>query len=390
MKSNLNNSRFDFKLLEKEGFIIEEIYTNNKDYIKYLCLKNNLNQSKDFFQNIIEFINFYKPNIIIYRDIDVLNTNQIKEINFKLKFKIVSVLLSGFPPRNIDYFRMFSHIIFRNPCMISEFRKFCNSSSLIYHCFNSNILTNLKIKNFDEREKDFSFDGSSYSDGYYKHKKRYYYLNNILQKKLISCHLHERNNFYHYLTFINFFFFKKLNFIFKILKNVYYFTNIISHFIFKKKFKRIEKILNEMENFKEEKNINFYGGPLILMFFNFVKKTLFGKNYYKSINNSKNCLNIHTEGCGDCSGNIRLFEITGLGSCMISEKFKNMSELFEDGKEYVSYNSLDELEEKINFLRKNPKISETIAKNGHIKTLNFHTDRNRVQEYSTVLNKLKI
>ena len=75
---------------------------------------------------------------------------------------------------------------------------------------------------------------------------------------------------------------------------------------------------------------------------------------------------------------------------MISEKFKNMSELFEDGKEYVSYNSLDELEEKINFLRKNPKISETIAKNGHIKTLNFHTDRNRVQEYSTVLNKLKI
>ena len=206
VKSNLNNSRFDFKLLEKEGFIIEEIYTNNKDYIKYLCLKNNLNQSKDFFQNIIEFINFYKPNIIIYRDIDVLNTNQIKEINFKLKFKIVSVLLSGFPPRNIDYFRMFSHIIFRNPCMISEFRKFCNSSSLIYHCFNSNILTNLKIKNFDEREKDFSFDGSSYSDGYYKHKKRYYYLNNILQKKLISCHLHERNNFYHYLTFINFFF----------------------------------------------------------------------------------------------------------------------------------------------------------------------------------------
>ena len=42
-----------------------------------------------------------------------------------------------------------------------------------------------------------------------------------------------------------------------------------------------------MENFKEEKNINFYGGPLKLMFFNFVKKPLFGKNYYKSINNSK-------------------------------------------------------------------------------------------------------
>ena len=37
-----------------------------------------------------------------------------------------------------------------------------------------------------------------------------------------------------------------------------------------------------------------------------------------------------------------------------------MGHLFEDGKEYVSYNSLEELEEKINFLKKTtpakPKI----------------------------------
>ena len=59
-------------------------------------------------------------------------------------------------------------------------------------------------------------------------------------------------------------------------------------------------------------------------------------------------MNIHTEGCGDCSGNIRLFEITGLRSCMISEKFQNMEHLFEDGKS-ISYNSIEELEEKINF-----------------------------------------
>ena len=75
------------------------------------------------------------------------------------------------------------------------------------------------------------------------------------------------------------------------------------------------------------KNINFYGGPLKLIFQNSIKKPIFGIDYYKSINNSKNSLNIHTEGCGDCSGNIRLFEITGLRSCMISEKFQNMEHL---------------------------------------------------------------
>ena len=76
IKSNLNNSRFDFNLLENKGFIVEEIYTNNKNYIKYLCSKNNLKSSNDFFTNIIHYLEFFKPNIVIYRDIDVLNINQ--------------------------------------------------------------------------------------------------------------------------------------------------------------------------------------------------------------------------------------------------------------------------------------------------------------------------
>ena len=54
-------------------------------------------------------------------------------------------------------------------------------------------------------------------------------------------------------------------------------------------------------------------------------------------------------------------------------------------KEYVSYNSIEELEEKINFLRNNPREhSEIIAKNGYNKTLSFHTDKVRSQEYSEI------
>ena len=102
----------------------------------------------------------------------------------------------------------------------------------------------------------------------------------------------------------------------KIIKLIYTIIDKLIYLTFKK-LKRIKIILNEIENFNDEKNINFYGGPLKLIFQNSIKKPIFGIDYYKSINNSKNSLNIHTEGCGDCSGNIRLFEITGLRSCMI-------------------------------------------------------------------------
>ena len=134
----------------------------------------------------------YKPNFIIYRDIDVLNIKQIEQINLNSKLKSISILLSGFPPRNNNYYRLFSHVIFRNPCMQDSLKKYCNSSSLIYHCFNSNILKNLFLKNFDERDKLLSFDGSSYSDGYYILKKRNFYFNYLLKKKLIICHIHEK------------------------------------------------------------------------------------------------------------------------------------------------------------------------------------------------------
>ena len=43
--------------------------------------------------------------------------------------------------------------------MQDSLKKYCNSSSLIYHCFNSNILKNLFLKNFDERDKFFHLMG---------------------------------------------------------------------------------------------------------------------------------------------------------------------------------------------------------------------------------------
>ena len=75
---------------------------------------------------------------------------------------------------------------------------------------------------------------------------------------------------------------------------------------------------------------------------------------------------------------------------MISEKFQNMEHLFEDGKEYVSYNSIEELEEKINFLKNNPREAQIIAKNGFKKTMNYHTDKTRSEEYIDTLKKLLI
>ena len=48
---------------------------------------------------------------------------------------------------------------------------------------------------------------------------------------------------------------------------------------------------------------------------------------------------------------MRMFEATGMGSCLIVENGENIRELFSED-EVITYNSYEELEEKLFFLKK--------------------------------------
>ena len=75
-----------------------------------------------------------------------------------------------------------------------------------------------------------------------------------------------------------------------------------------------------------------------------------------------------------------------MGSCLVTDKGENLSELFEDGKEVVTYNSLEEAKEKIKFLLDNPKTLAEIALNGQKKTLAKHTSSQRNLEIQEIIN----
>ena len=70
--------------------------------------------------------------------------------------------------------------------------------------------------------------------------------------------------------------YKKSKSMIKIIKLIYTIIDKLIHLTFKKKLKRIKIILNEIENFNDEKNINFYGGPLKLIFQNLLKSQYLG------------------------------------------------------------------------------------------------------------------
>ena len=84
---------------------------------------------------------------------------------------------------------------------------------------------------------------------------------------------------------------------------------------------------------------------------------------------------------------MRLFEATGMGACLITDMKDNLADLFELDEEVVTYSSLDELKEKLEYLKNNTDRVEEIAQRGQQRTLNEHNYKNRMSELVEILGR---
>ncbi|MGE5363776.1 MAG: glycosyltransferase [Bacteroidota bacterium] len=107
------------------------------------------------------------------------------------------------------------------------------------------------------------------------------------------------------------------------------------------------------------------------------KPPLFGLDMLRALNKSKTVFNNHGEVAGDYAANIRMFEVTGAGSCLVTDHKNNINELFEPDKEIVTYSSTAECIEKVKWLVDHPAERREIAAAGQKRTLSSHTIKHR-------------
>jgi spore maturation protein CgeB len=118
-----------------------------------------------------------------------------------------------------------------------------------------------------------------------------------------------------------------------------------------------------------------------------LESPVWGLNMYSIMLRSKLSLNIHVDAAGDLSANIRMFEATGMGSLLITEKSSNIHELYEPGKEVLVYSNVDEMIDLISFYSENNSCRESIAIAGQEKTLRFHNVDARSLELLSIFEK---
>jgi hypothetical protein len=115
------------------------------------------------------------------------------------------------------------------------------------------------------------------------------------------------------------------------------------------------------------------------------KRPLYGLEMYKALSHSRIGFNNHAPGGGGYSANVRLFEVTGVGVCMLTDEGKNLGEFFEVDKEVVTYSSADECLEKVQWLLDHPAECAAIAAAGQARTLRDHNFSCRAQQLDDIV-----
>jgi hypothetical protein len=114
---------------------------------------------------------------------------------------------------------------------------------------------------------------------------------------------------------------------------------------------------------------------------------VWGLDMYRALARSRVTLNRHINVAENNANNMRLYEATGVGSLLLTDRKDNLGELFEVGQEVVAYSSQEEAAQLIRHYLAHPEEAHAIARAGQARTLRDHTYERRMHELVPILER---
>jgi hypothetical protein len=114
---------------------------------------------------------------------------------------------------------------------------------------------------------------------------------------------------------------------------------------------------------------------------------LFGVEMFQQLHDSRVALNTHIDISPVNASNMRLFEATGVGACLLTDWKANLSELFLPDAEVVAYRNAGECVEKVKYLLAHEAERRRIALAGQRRTLRDHTFASRAAQIDGIIGE---
>jgi len=332
--------------LELQGdYVVKEIVTNAEWLQKRWALDHNVSfSSKGWASDIlIAQINEFKPDVIFAQDHDLMTYEFRKKIKKSCTNIKLTIGWDGVALNNAERYEGMDIMLSCVDHIVEYYKQHGFSSYLLPFGFEATLLDEISCP---VNHYDVTFVGGlSLSEG--GHYQRLFLLIQLLNNLNIDLWLSS-------------------NFLRQTIKSTLYFF----------KQAKIRKLYNHI------KTLSDYYSLL-----NHSKETVFGLEMYKVLATSKIVINSHLDAARNQAGNMRLFEATGVGACLVTDWKENLADYFEPEKEVVIYRTPEECIEKIKWLLSHPTERETIAKAGQKRCLKDHSFMNRASRLDKIIKQ---
>lgn len=352
--------------LKPLGYETEEIIYNAIPLQKRWLLENNYSQNFNLFEIVIKQIQKFRPDILWYEHYDPELLRLIKDIS---KFIKLTINWVGSAITNYEVLKLSDITL---SCAMESVDILTQKGIKCYHlnhAFDPRVL--YRIENNIKKDKDLIFIGQLIKTNEY-HIEREKFLEELCKNINIKI----------YTPTINEYKFSLIRTLKTFIKRFLYNIVCIKSFNFLNKI----SFLREISSLKQKPEYNFK-----FQFSKELQKVLhpgvFGLEMFRKIRESKIVLNIHADTSPLYASNMRLFEVTGVGSLLFTDWKKNISDFFVEDKEIITYKNYNEAIEKIKWLLSNPQKIEEITKSGQNKTLIKHNFNNRILELDKIIRE---
>ena len=112
---------------------------------------------------------------------------------------------------------------------------------------------------------------------------------------------------------------------------------------------------------------------------------IYGRDMYDELRSYFVALNIHAGIAGNFTANQRVFEVCGVGTCLLTDMKQDLNEIYKLDKEVVAYSNIHDCLEKIQWLLENPNIALDIGRAAYARTKKDHLISQRMAELDRLI-----
>ena len=346
------------KAMGEQKIPVLTIPTNIPKFLKKWSEESNLEITESP-QIIVEMLKKFQPEILFY---DLYDCNLLKEIKARIPTIKLIVLWKGSSSVDMKIFNDVDLTISCAPEEVARLNKIGLKAEHLHHAFNKTIL---ELTESTNKHFDVVFIGQIFkSIGF--HINRDVLLNKLVKEIRLEI-------------FSSAYDLKYFDFAYHFLKKTIL-TSLIPLYY------SAEKITGKYKS-QLEKSLVYPITPYSLRLRKSLRSPVYGKKMYDVINASKVVLNIHADSSPTYASNMRLFETTGVGSCLLTDWKVNINELFKEDEEVVTFRSAQECVDKAKWLLNNSEERNKIALAGQRRVFSSHLFEHRVPEFLEIVKK---